>query len=109
MKRLIEGIIETARLAHENKEMDFSEIETVIREEFQGRLIENESAVSKSAFSDGLGAAALAKRFHETYEKLAPQFNYKTREESKGAWDEVPEANKKLMIATCAEILKQGI
>lgn len=55
-----------------------------------------------------LEAAALAKRFHETYEKLAPQFNYKTREESKVAWDDVPEDNKNLMMATCAEILKQG-
>jgi hypothetical protein len=65
--------------------------------------------VAKLQCSDGLEAAALAKRFHETYERLAPQFDYKTREESKVAWDDVPEANKNLMIATCAEILKQGI
>ena len=67
------------------------------------------AAGNKSAFSAGLSAVALAKRFHETYEYLAPKFNYNTREESASPWDEVPEANKKLMIATCAEILKQGI
>jgi hypothetical protein len=72
-------------------------------------LIIKTDPVAKLHCSDGLSAAALAKRFHETYEKLAPQFSYKTREESSKPWDEVPEDNKNLMIATCAELLKQGI
>lgn len=48
----------------------------------------------------------LAKRFHETYERLAPSFGYETREASAKPWDKVPAQNKALMIAVCAEILE---
>ena len=47
----------------------------------------------------------LAQQFHETYERLAPSFGYRTRERSAKPWDEVPEDNRNLMIAVCAEIL----
>lgn len=47
----------------------------------------------------------LAERFHETYERLAPQFYYETRKQSSVPWALVPEKNKRLMIAVCAEIL----
>ena len=50
-------------------------------------------------------ASDLAKRFHETYERLAPSMGYETREESAVPWEEVPENNKRLMIAVCAELL----
>lgn len=50
-------------------------------------------------------AEALAQRFHETYERLAPEHGYKTREASAKPWSEVPEQNKSLMIAVCAELL----
>ena len=50
-------------------------------------------------------AEQLAKRFHEAYERLAPQFGYETRKESAVPWQDVPENNKRLMIAVCAEIL----
>lgn len=46
----------------------------------------------------------LAQLFHETYERLAPDFGYKTREASAKPWSEVPDQNKNLMIAVCAEI-----
>jgi hypothetical protein len=46
----------------------------------------------------------LARRFHEIYEELAPQYNYETRKESAVSWDNVPENNKNLMIAVCNEI-----
>lgn len=49
----------------------------------------------------------LAKLFHQTYERLAPDFNYKTRHESAVKWEDVPENNKHLMIAVCAEVLKK--
>ena len=48
----------------------------------------------------------LAQKFHETYERLAPEFGYETRKASAKPWNEVPEQNRKLMIAVCAEILK---
>jgi len=48
----------------------------------------------------------LAKAFHEAYERLAPEFGYKTREESAVAWEDVPEQNKKLMVATIMSIFE---
>lgn len=51
----------------------------------------------------------LAQVFHETYERLAPEYGYETRKESAKPWSEVPEQNKQLMIAVCAEILARGI
>ena len=51
-------------------------------------------------------AEQLAQRFHETYERLAPDFDYKTREASAKPWAEVPENNRSLMIAVCEEILE---
>lgn len=51
-------------------------------------------------------AETLAKRFHETYEKLAPKFGYKTREASAVPWEDVPKTNKELMIAVADEILE---
>lgn len=47
----------------------------------------------------------LAEKFHEFYEATAPEFGYKTREESAKPWAEVPEQNKGLMIAACAKIM----
>ncbi|HEX8035581.1 MAG TPA: caspase family protein [Ktedonobacterales bacterium] len=48
---------------------------------------------------------SVAKLFHETYERLAPVFNYETRERTRVPWDQVPEQNKRLMIATAADVL----
>jgi len=72
-------------------------------------LIAQKEPVAKLHCSDGLEAAALAKRFHETYERLAPRLDYKTRHESAVPWHKVPDKNKMLMIAVCEEILKEGI
>lgn len=44
----------------------------------------------------------LARKFHETYEQLAPQFGYATREDTKQFDASSP--NGKLMIAVCAVI-----
>jgi len=46
----------------------------------------------------------LAQLFHETYERLAPAFGYRTREESAVPWDEVPDGNRSLMIAVAREV-----
>jgi hypothetical protein len=50
-------------------------------------------------------AEGLARAFHENYERLAPEYGYKTREASAVPWDEVPDANKQLMVATAAAVL----
>jgi hypothetical protein len=52
-----------------------------------------------------LDAYSLAKMFHEAYERLAPEFNYQTRKASAVPWDDVPEHNKALMIATARAVL----
>lgn len=48
----------------------------------------------------------LARLFHETYERLAPDFGYETRPESATAWEQVPENNRRLMVATSAEVMQ---
>ncbi len=50
-------------------------------------------------------AEAVARLFHETYERLAPSFEYRTRKATAKPWKDVPERNKQLMIATAAEVL----
>jgi chromosome segregation ATPase len=45
----------------------------------------------------------LAKKFHETYEKLAPQFGYSTRDDTK-SFDE-NSSNGRLMIEVCGTVL----
>jgi hypothetical protein len=52
-------------------------------------------------------AEELARLFHDTYERLAPKYEYDTRPESATPWDELPEKNRRLMIATCAEVLRK--
>ncbi len=49
-------------------------------------------------------ALKLAILFHETYERLAPDFHYETRKESAKPWSDIPENNKNLMIAVCHEL-----
>lgn len=49
-------------------------------------------------------ADAIARRFHEEYERLAPEFGYETRPESAVPWEDVPKANRELMRAVVAEV-----
>lgn len=51
-------------------------------------------------------AEALARRFHETYERLAPQFGYETRQETRQFDPTTP--NGRLMIAVCAALRAQS-
>lgn len=50
---------------------------------------------------------ALARAFHEAYERLAPAYGYKTRPESAVPWEQVPESNRALMVATVEAVLCQ--
>lgn len=49
-------------------------------------------------------AEALARDFHEAYERLAPAFGYKTREATAVRWEDVHGANRDLMVATASEM-----
>ena len=54
-------------------------------------------------------AERVARQFHETYERLAPRHGYQTRTDSAVPWSRVPAANKRLMIATCKDLLERGV
>jgi hypothetical protein len=54
-------------------------------------------------------ADIIAAAFHDHYERLAPEHGYETREESRKAWGEVPEQNRKLMQATVHSLLSCGL
>jgi hypothetical protein len=51
-------------------------------------------------------AEQLARLFHETYERLAPQYDYETRRDTAVAWEDVPERNRRLMVAVAGEVLR---
>ena len=53
-----------------------------------------------------MDAEMMAQKFHETYERLAPDYGYRTREASAKPWADVPEQNKRLMVATCRELIR---
>lgn len=50
-------------------------------------------------------AEDLARYFHQTYENLAPHYGYETRKASAVPWAQVPENNRRLMIAVCESVL----
>lgn len=52
---------------------------------------------------------SIAREFHEAYEKLAPAYGYETREESAVPWEQVPEPNRKLMVAVVEALLARGV
>jgi hypothetical protein len=54
-------------------------------------------------------AEAIAAEFHRTYEALAPQFGWDTQPRSRVEWDEVPEGNRRLMVAVVEELLARGV
>lgn len=53
--------------------------------------------------TDNTQAEQLARLFHDTYERLAPQYGYETRDDTKQFDPTAP--NGKLMIAVCGAIL----
>jgi len=55
-----------------------------------------------------LKAMRIAQAFHESYERLAPEHGYETREASAVAWENVPARNKALMIATVLDLITRG-
>jgi hypothetical protein len=54
-----------------------------------------------------LTAELLARTFHDSYERLAPSFGYDTRDDSRQPWEQVPEPNRKLMVATAEAVIAQ--
>jgi hypothetical protein len=54
-------------------------------------------------------AERIASAFHATYERLAPEHGYETRTETAVAWEDVPENNRSLMIATVQHLIDDGV
>lgn len=52
-------------------------------------------------------SVALARRFHELYEDMAPAAGYETRRETRVPWDDLPPNNRFLMVSVCAAIQKE--
>ena len=58
--------------------------------------------------SEGL-AEAIARNFHERYERLAPERGYKTRKASAVPWEDVPPENKALMVAVVRSPISDAV
>jgi hypothetical protein len=50
-------------------------------------------------------ASSLARKFHDAYERLAPQFGYETRPDTKVYDPDTP--NGRLMAAVCVEVMAE--
>jgi hypothetical protein len=55
------------------------------------------------------GPEKIAKEFHETYERLAPEFNYETRLKSRVPWEDIPKENRELMIAVVEDLIVRRV
>lgn len=53
--------------------------------------------------------ALVARAFHETYERLAPQHGYETRTASAVPWQQVPANNRALMRHTVRDLTDRGV
>ena len=73
----------------------------------EGRPVVEHRGSSRGGTMTGsdLTPEAVARLFHEAYERLAPDFGYRTREASAKPWDDVPTNNRALMTATAAAVL----
>jgi hypothetical protein len=65
--------------------------------------IEGLEAAIKAAQPEPMSDEQLARRFHEIYERLAPQFGYVTRQNTRKF--DPTSANGRLMMATCRALL----
>lgn len=53
-------------------------------------------------------AEAIAKAFHEAYERLAPDYGFETPR-GPTDWEEVPEEDRSYMVAIISELLDSGV
>lgn len=73
----------------------------------QSDLLGDSPAFTYQGESHMPDAEVVARLFHEAYERLAPAFGYVTRDETRVPWEQVPERNRRLMIAVAAEVLAE--
>jgi len=75
------------------------------RESLRGEFLVALNRVGATPDLTALHAGALARMFHENYERLAPLYGYRTRDESAVPWEKVPIRNRELMYATASAVL----
>ena len=68
--------------------------------------IPNPDSALVAALTTGRAAEYVAICFHSHYERLAPDFGYATRLDSAVSWAQVPEQNRRLMIATAGHVIR---
>jgi hypothetical protein len=51
----------------------------------------------------------IAREFHETYEYVAPFAGWRTQEASRVEWADVPESNRRAMLATVENLLDREV
>lgn len=73
----------------------------------QGYVVAEAVGVMSPATPTDEQCVALAKLFHDEYESLAADFDYKTRDASAVPWDRVPENNRNLMRAVSGRVLSR--
>lgn len=54
-------------------------------------------------------AEVIARQFHATYESLAPALGWETQARSRTKWDDLPQENRDLMLATVRALLHRGV
>jgi len=55
-------------------------------------------------------AEAIAAQFHRRYDRLSASFGWTPQESARGKdWDELPESNRALMVATVRGLLADGV
>ena len=64
---------------------------------------------SSFAAADQIRIGGIAVDFHETYERLAPQFGWETQEVSRVDWKDLPDNQKRLMEAVIGDLLDRMV
>lgn len=53
-------------------------------------------------------AEFIAREFHRIYTHLAPAFGWRVHRDTRDSWEELPDRNRKLMIATAGRLIADG-
>ena len=69
------------------------------------RLKQNNKGRTRMLKREKIDSEEVARKFHEIYERLAPDYGWDTNKETKKSWNDIPESNKQLMIAVSREVL----
>lgn len=53
-------------------------------------------------------AEFVAELFHRAYTQLAPRYGWQPQEGTEGMWENLPQANRDLMVATVEHLMFEG-